>query len=178
LVTRANINNAQGRRNIMRRAATLMAMALALLLLSAGLANAAQGVLACVARHYQGATIGSFQLSNFNDSATLIIDDVLVYDMDGNLLCEGPEGWGELTPWVLVPNGGTWFSTNRLATWCADFPEVTWVIVKIHWSSSGGNRLSSVFPLYGQTTTRMVDGEGVELGRSSLKCDTVEYRFR
>jgi len=70
----------------------LIIMILAILLTGTGLASADSGLLACVGRHVQEVVQASFQLSNFNDDAVIIIPQILVYGMDGTLLCRGPEG--------------------------------------------------------------------------------------
>ena len=155
-------------------------MILALMLMATGLANAANGVLACVARHIDGQTNASFQLSNLSDSKILKIDNIYVYDMNGNLICEGPTDYWpfdqQIFPTNIAPNGGTWFGVHRMIDqgWCPALPEVAkiedvhWLIVKIEWSTNGKS-----VPLYGRTTEVVVDGE-FTVGRDTIKCDTVE----
>jgi hypothetical protein len=155
----------------------LIIMILAILLTGTGLANADSGTLACVARHVPEVVQASFQLSNFNDDAVIRIEQILVYNMQGDLLCRGPEGWGNSDNWVLRPNAGTWFSGKRLIDWCTEPPGITstdlWLIVKAYWVSEG----PTLFPLYGQTT-EVAQRNKVPVSRSSLKCDTVEYSGR
>ncbi len=155
----------------------LIIMILAILLTGTGLANAESGTLACVARHVPDVVQASFQLSNFNDDAVIRIEQILIYNMAGELLCIGPEGWPNIENFALRPNAGTWFSANNLITWCTEPPGITstdrWLIVKAYWVSEG----TTVFPLYGQTT-EVAQRNKVPVSRSSLKCDTVEYSGR
>jgi hypothetical protein len=152
---------------------------LVLLFAVSGIAYAANGVLACVGRHIQDVTNASFQLSNFNDDKTITLDTILVYDMSGDLLCEGPSGWTDPPPTLIPPNGGTWFSVARMINWgwCPDVPvDVGWVIIKIHWSSMNPlNEVSAgpAIPLFGRTT-EAVPGTS----RAVLECENVQYSVR
>ena len=165
----------------MPRTRLLISMIMALMLTGAGLAYADDGILACVARYRAeqaggDTTNASIQLSNLDENATIIIDKVLVYHMnqnDGDPICIGPDDW-DIFPTVLEPNGGTWMSPYRLQTrWCEAVPNVGWLILKFYWSSD----TKKVFPLFGRVGEIVREaGNGKVVGRSSLKCDTVEHR--
>ena len=174
----------------MPRIRKLIVVIVAVLLMGTGVAHAARGVLACVGRHSGELGNGleataSFQLSNFSENATIEIDKVRVYVVGEGLVCVGPEDWPSSGfpsfPTTLGPNGGTWVSSWRLIAWCDSgvIPDPAWLILKIEWSSA--TRGLGVFPLFGRSTEivreRIVPpGDVVPgLGRSSLKCDTVQY---
>ena len=162
----------------MPRTRALIPMILALLLTGTGLAYAAEGILACVARYRAeeaggDTTNASIQLSNLDDNATIVIDDVFVYHMNvAEPICIGPDGWKDF-PTVLGPNGGTWMSPYRLKTrWGDAVPDVGWLILKFYWSSD----TKDVFPLFGRVGEIVREhGSSKVVGRSSLKCDTVVY---
>jgi hypothetical protein len=164
----------------MLRKIALIATASAVLLMSSVAASAADGVLACVARHMAEpdgniAVNGTFQLSNLNDNMTLDIDSVRVFTVDGTLVCEGPAGWG--IPNALGPNQGMWFNVPRIGEWCGEDKvpaDIGWVIVKVYWSSRGRGRTHAVFPLYGRTTEILRDS-GKVVGRSILKCESAQH---
>ena len=159
--------------------ATLRLVACMLLISGAGHAMAAEGTLACVGRHMDGMPSLSFLLSNFNDSASIVIDSIRVYSASGELLCEGPDGWTDPPPTDLAPNGATWFSINRMISreWCPDVTqEVGWVIIKVGWSSQSvdeGFWFGRMLPLYGRVTEVTPDA-----GRAVSSCETVGYSLR
>ena len=103
-----------------------------------GLANALEGELQCTVRSVPGVTNASIQISNYNDKAAAGIKRIFIYNMEGNLICDGP--WGDLRD-PIPPNGGTWFSVNYLIDkgWCpkVEFTVDGWLLMRIIWETKG-----------------------------------------
>ena len=74
-----------------------LVMCLALLAWNAGAATADGGIIACNGNsvHLSGGTAGNdvftnFRFNNFNDTAAISVDRMVIYDNDGAILCDFP----------------------------------------------------------------------------------------
>lgn len=160
----------------MLRIRTYIVMILAILLMSAGIASAAEGEMGCVVRIDRTTnprtlerTIGKFLLKNylFEQSIDISVD---VFDEDGNELCYWTDPPFSKDP--IEPHGVTSFSTDDLAKECPDLPEVGWINVEIYWQSPQPVE----DPLYGLHGHITLVKENIRTGvteiSASRKCDT------
>jgi hypothetical protein len=116
-----------------------------------------------------------FNLSNFNNAATITINRIVVYGFGGAVLCDTDLGDITTPPNIIepiVPNGGKWF--NLVPGNCPGLNETLTVTqnynVKIYWSSSDGYRN----PLYGQALLRHLNAEGSVEATAAWECIPVK----
>lgn len=121
-----------------------IAVSLCILLAGFSSADAASGTLGCSGSwFYIGADhhFTVYQLHNFNDSKTISIDQILVYDKNGNLLCDYPDidSFPEYYPdfkSILGPYEYSGFRTFEMQH-CHNPSLTRGMTVLINWSSPG-----------------------------------------
>ncbi len=158
------------------RLSVVIAGAFSVMFLTA--AGAAQdGVLGCVGQSalLSGGTAGNqvytiYQFTNFNDTATISIDRMIVYGDEGNVICDFPgiDAFPARLHPVLGPHASTSVATLNMACMPpAAFPGVDLSVV-IYWSFvDKGDRM----PLIGSAIEQVLDvATSSHLGRSAHEC--------